>query len=56
MATTTDESQSGKGNVHLVAIDDFMVALKWADKRQVPMLLTVHDDAEHGWLREDVRK
>ena len=49
----------------LVAIDECMVALKWADKRQVPMLLTVHDDtmitkarrtrqAEGG--REEVRK
>ena len=28
-----------------VAIDECMVALKWADKCQVPMLSTVHDDA-----------
>ena len=29
----------------MVSIDEFMVALKWADKRRVPMLSTVHDDA-----------
>lgn len=34
-----------KGDVCSVAIDDSMVALKWADKRQVSMLSTVHDDS-----------
>ena len=54
-----------KGDVCSVAIDECMVALKWADKRQVSMLSTVHDDSmltktrrtrlvEGG--REDVRK
>ena len=54
-----------KGDVCSVSIDECMVALKWADKRQVPMLSTVHDDAmitkarrtrqaEGG--REEVRK
>ena len=32
------------GDVCTIAIDKCMVALKWADKRQVPMLSTVHDD------------
>ena len=34
-----------KGSICLVAIDDSMMALKWADKRQVSMLSTVHDDS-----------
>ena len=34
-----------KGDVCSVAIDESMVALKWADKRQVSMLATVHDDS-----------
>ena len=34
-----------KGDKCAVAIDECMVALKWADKRQVPMLSTVHDDS-----------
>ena len=34
-----------RGDVCSVAIDECMVALKWADKRQVPMLSTVHDDS-----------
>ena len=53
------------GDVCTVAIDKCMVALKWADKRQVPLLSTVHDDsmmmkvrrtrrAERG--HEEVRK
>ena len=54
-----------KGDVCSVAMDNSMVALKWADKRQVSMLSTLHDDsmvtktrrtrlAEGG--REEVRK
>ena len=54
-----------RGDVCSVAIDECMVALKWVDKRQVPMLSTVHNDAmitkarrtrqaEGG--REEVRK
>ena len=54
-----------KGDICSVAIDDSMLALKWADKRQVSMLSTLHDDsmvtkmrqtrlAEGG--REEVRK
>lgn len=34
-----------KGEICSVAIDETMVALKWADKRQVSMLSTVHDDS-----------
>ena len=54
-----------RGHICSVSIDECMVALKWADKRQVPMLSTIHDDAmitkarrtrqaEGG--REEVRK
>lgn len=54
-----------KGGVCSVAIDDSMVALKWADKRQVSMLSTVHDDSmvTKTWRtrhvqggREEIRK
>ena len=34
-----------KENVHLVAMDKSMVALKWADKCQIFMLSTLHDDS-----------
>ena len=34
-----------RGDVCSVAIDECMVALKWADKRQVSMLSTVHNDS-----------
>ena len=34
-----------RGAICTVAIDESMVAQKWADKRQVPMLSTVHDDS-----------
>ena len=33
------------GEVRSVAIDESITALKWADKRQVHMLSTLHDDA-----------
>ena len=34
-----------RGDMCTVAIDECMVALKWADKHQVPMLSTVYDDS-----------
>ena len=34
-----------KGEVRSVAIYESITALKWADKRQVHMLSTLHDDA-----------
>ena len=34
-----------RGDMSSVAVDACMFALKWADKCQVPMLSTLHDDS-----------
>ena len=54
-----------KGEVESFSLTDFMMALKWMDKRQVNMLSTIHDDSMVTELRrsrhapggrEDIRK